>query len=64
MKRSEVQIGRTYVVKVSGQLAPVKLISASPYGGWIGRNVRTGRDVRIRTAAKLRREISWAPGAG
>ncbi|MCW5982704.1 MAG: hypothetical protein KIT09_31740 [Bryobacteraceae bacterium] len=44
----------TYVVKVSGRLAPVKILRESPYGGWVGRNERTGREVRIRSAAKLR----------
>ena len=57
MKKSgDIQIGKTYIVKVSGHLTPVRLESVSPYGGWAGRNVRTGREVRIRTAAKLRRE--------
>jgi hypothetical protein len=56
MKNSEVQIGKTYIVKVSGKLAKVRLESVSPYGGWSGRNLETKREVRIRTAAKLRRE--------
>jgi hypothetical protein len=32
----------------------VKLVAVSPQGGWVGRNLRTGRTVRIRAAAKLR----------
>lgn len=50
-------VGHTYIVKVSGHLVPVKLMSISPYGGWIGRNTVTGREIRIRTAGKLRREV-------
>ena len=56
MKKSDVLgIGHTYIVKVSGHLVPVKLTAISPYGGWVGKNLNTGREIRIRTAAKLRR---------
>ena len=55
MTKNEVIIGETYVVKVSGQLQPVKIDNVSPYGGWNGTNTRTNRTIRIRTAAKLRR---------
>lgn len=55
MKKADVKIGTTYVVKVSGLLVPVTLDAESPHGGWTGTNTKTGRQVRIRTAAKLRR---------
>ncbi len=55
MKKTNVQVGATYIVKVSGHLVPVKLEGVSPYGGWVGRSMVTGREIRIRTAAKLRR---------
>jgi hypothetical protein len=54
MKKSEVKIGGTYTVKVSGRLVPVRITGTSPYGGWVGMNTKTSREVRIRTAAKLR----------
>lgn len=54
MKKADIVVGQTYIVKVSGRLTSVALESISPYGGWNGRNTRTGREVRIRTAAKLR----------
>lgn len=56
MKKSEVQVGKVYIVKVSGKLARVRLTEASPYGGWIGTNLSTNREVRIKSAAKLRGE--------
>lgn len=59
MKKSEVEVGKTYTVKVSGKLQPVMLTSVSQYGGWYGINTATKRDVRIRSAAKLRGE--WNP---
>ena len=57
MKKAEVVAGGTYEVKVSGGLAPVKLGAESPHGGWVGTNLSTGREVRIKTAARLRRRL-------
>ena len=54
MRRRDVVLGQVYAVKVSGRIQPVRLVSESPYGGWVGKNEATGRDIRIRTAAKLR----------
>lgn len=62
MKKADVVLNKVYVVKVSGRLTKVRLDSESPYGGWKGTNLVTGREVYIRTAAKLRREyIPKAP---
>jgi hypothetical protein len=55
MKRQDVQIGSTYIVKVSGMLTKVRITGESPYSGWRGTNLVTGREVRIRSAARLRR---------
>jgi hypothetical protein len=54
MKQQDVVLGEVYAMKVSGSIQPVKLEAESPHGGWVGRNMRSGREVRIRTAAKLR----------
>lgn len=61
MKQKDVQVGGTYTVKVSGTLVPVKLLNESPYGGWNGVNITTGRAVRIRTAARLRKVNTLFP---
>ncbi len=62
MKQEDVLgVGHTYIVKVSGHLVPVKLTAISPYGGWVGRSEKTGREVRIRSAAKLRRVYTPDP---
>jgi hypothetical protein len=57
VKKSEVKIGKTYIVKVSGQLAPVRITGTSPFGGWTAVNTKTNREVRIRTAARLRGKV-------
>lgn len=58
MKKSEVTLGKVYAVKVSGKIVPVRLDSESTCGGWNGTNLNTKREVRIRSAAKLRREYA------
>ena len=56
MRKAGVIIGKTYVVKVSGKLSPVRVTRTCEFGGWYGTNVRTEREIRIRSAAKLRKE--------
>ena len=64
MKKRDVEIGREYVVKVSGRLTRVRLNSESPYGGWTGTNTSTGREVRIKTAARLRYQARYVTPPG
>ena len=60
MQKQNVRIGTTYIVKVSGTLAKVRLTREHPRGGWYGTNLATGREIRIRTAARLRSEVPTA----
>ena len=60
MQKQNVHIGTTYIVKVSGTLAKVRLTREHPRGGWYGTNLATGREIRIRTAARLRSEVPHA----
>jgi hypothetical protein len=53
MKTRDAVLGQVYAVKVSGRIQAVRLEAESPHGGWVGRNLQTGRAVRIRTAARL-----------
>ena len=57
MKKRDVKIGATYTAKVRGFVVPVRIESESSFGGWIGTNVRTLREVHIKSAARLRREV-------
>lgn len=56
MKKAEVEIGGRYVAKVGDNLTVVRLTTASPHGGWDAINEKTGRRIRIHSAAKLRGE--------
>ena len=60
MQKHNVKIGTTYIVKVSGTLAKVHLTREHPRGGWYGTNLATGREIRIRKAARLRLEVKPA----
>jgi hypothetical protein len=60
MKHEQVQIGGTYVAKVSGRITFVRIDSENPHGGWDATGVTTRRKVRIKSAQRLRREV--APG--
>jgi hypothetical protein len=61
MRQRDVILGQVYAVKVSGRIQPVRLVAESPHGGWVGRNLQTGREVRIRSAARLRYPVPQAP---
>ena len=62
MQKHNVKVGSTYIVKVSGTLAKVRLTREHDRGGWCGTNLATGREIRIRTAARLRSETPPAQG--
>ena len=57
MHKADVKLGSFYTAKVSGRIAIVQLQSESPYGGWNALNIGTKREVRIRSAARLRKEV-------
>ena len=57
MKKADIEIGKTYAARISGSIIPVRILRESRFGGWDGRHARTDRQVRIKTAGKLRWEI-------
>ena len=57
MQKQNIKVGSTYIVKVSGTLARVRITREHARGGWYGTNLATGREIRIRTAARLRSEV-------
>ena len=54
MKASEIQIGGRYYAKVSGKVVIVRIRAESRFGGWDAVNEETRRQVRIKTAQRLR----------
>lgn len=57
MKKKDVVVGATYAVKVSGKIVPVRVYATHHAGGWYGLNTYTDREVRIRTAGRLRHRV-------
>ncbi|MFA6168528.1 MAG: hypothetical protein WC700_18025 [Gemmatimonadaceae bacterium] len=57
MKKTEIEIGQVYLAKVSGEVQRVKITGVCTYGGWLARNLATGREIRIKTAARLRPDL-------
>ena len=60
MKKTDVQIGATYLVKVASNLVPVKIDREHDNGGWVGTSVKTGKTIRIKTAQRLRKPLDDA----
>ena len=58
MTAADVKIGRYYATKISGKMTIIKIEAKSPRGGWTGRNISTNRRVRIKSAAKLRGDVT------
>jgi hypothetical protein len=58
MSESEVRIGGTYLVRIGRILAPVRIDCEARYGyGWWGVNLITNKEVRIRSARRIRGEV-------
>lgn len=53
MKKADVVVGTTYYAKVSGKRVKVRIDAVSRFGGWDATNLETGREIRIRGAARL-----------
>ena len=58
MRKSEIEVGRRYEVRVSGKLVTVKLLYTHPNGGWVGMNEATKRLIRFKTAGRFRFEVT------
>jgi hypothetical protein len=58
MKNAQIRVGGRYTALVSGTVVTVRVTGESRYGGWEARNEATGRTVRIRSAQRLRQEVT------
>ncbi len=65
MKKDQVQVGGTYMAKVSGGVVPVQIREERWVGeahkGWTGVNTQSGRPVTIKSAQRLRRLAGEKP---
>jgi len=54
MKKNEIKIGGQYTCKVSDKIVVVKITGENPHGGWDAINLKTNKNVRIKSAQRLR----------
>lgn len=54
MLKRQIKIGEKYNAKVSEKMTVVRILGVSRFGGWVAINENTGREIRIKSAAKLR----------
>jgi len=62
MKKADVKVGSVYAAKVSGKVVPVRIDAESARGGWTGTNQATGKQVRIKSAQRLRYAMAKKDG--
>jgi hypothetical protein len=54
MKKNEVKVGGTYLAKVTDKVVSVRLDAEHPRGGWQATNLTTKKQIRIKSAQRLR----------
>jgi len=62
MKQADVRLGGVYAAKVSGKVVPVRIDAVTGRGGWTGTNQATGKQVRIKSAQRLRYAMAKKDG--
>lgn len=64
MLKKDVVLNRHYAIAHDSyqRLAVVHVLRESPYGGYEARKLRTGRTIRIKSAAKLRFPVEKRDG--
>lgn len=58
MKKAQIEIGGTYTAKVSGKIVRIRIDGESRLGGWNATNLDTKKEIRIKSAQRLRRAVS------
>ena len=65
MLKKNVELGKHYAIKDhDGRIRVIRLDSESRYGGYNATKLKTGRTIRIKSAAKLRIEVEFNPESG
>lgn len=63
MLKKQVKVGSHYAIRHNGEhnLTVIRIDSESIYGGYNATKLKTGRSIRIKSAAKLRGEVILNP---
>ncbi len=62
MKQDQIKIGATYMAKVTDRVVPVRIDAENRHGGWDATNLVTNKQVRIKSAQRLRGETGGKGG--
>jgi len=57
MLKKEIRIGAIYKAQVSNKLVSVRIMSLCPIGGWYAVNLSTHKQIRVKSAQRLRYEV-------
>ena len=57
MKQEQIEIGKTYLARVSNNVCRVKIIRDHHYKGWIAENLSTEKETHIKSATCLLKEV-------
>lgn len=57
MKENQIEIGKTYIARVSSNVCRVKIIRDHHHKGWIAENLNTEKETHIKNAACLLKEV-------
>lgn len=63
MKKDDIKIGATYTAKVSDRVVPIRIDRENARGGWDATNLVTNKQIRIKSAQRLRGETGAKGGA-
>lgn len=58
VRKAEVELGGRYYLRWNRTLVPVCILRPCRTGGWWALSERTGREVRIKTGARLKGPVS------
>ncbi len=64
MKKNEIKVGGMYRAKVSDKVVAVRIDSTHTKGGWNATNTATGKQIRIKSAQRLRGAAKTAAKGG
>ena len=65
MLKKQVVFGALYYIRDhDGRFRVIRILDENPYGGYNATKLKTGRTIRIKSAAKLRARVQQNPETG
>ena len=58
MQKNEIELGKVYTARVTDKLVQVRIDAENRHGGWDATNLSTNKQVRIKSAQRLREAVA------